>query len=183
MLVFALVLAGLDAAPAFLVTVIALVLQQRMPRGEIMQGLKYGLAPKILFLLYSVMLFKNVLAVSGAADALFADMQSAGLSHAVILIALPLLIGFSTGLSSAMVGISMPLLLPFLVSGGVVDGVSLLLAYGAGGLGYMLSPLHLCLVLSAEYFHARIESVYRLLLPPAIATLVTLTALYFLLGR
>jgi uncharacterized protein len=182
MLVFALVLAGLDAAPAFLLTVIALVLQQRMPRKEVAQSIKYGLAPKILFLLYSVMLFKNVLDVSGAADALFNDMQSAGLPHAVLLVALPLLIGFSTGLSSAMVGISMPLLLPFLVSGGTVNGVALLLAYGAGGLGYLLSPLHLCLVLSAEYFHARIESVYRLLLPPAIAILASLAAIYFVLG-
>jgi len=182
MLVFALVLAGLDAAPAFLLAVIALVLQQRLPRKEVAQSIKYGLAPKILFLLYSVMLFKNVLSVSGAADALFNDMQTAGLSHAVILISLPLLIGFSTGLSSAMVGISMPLLLPFLVSGGTVDGFALLLAYGAGGLGYMLSPLHLCLVLSAEYFHARIESVYRLLLPPAIAIVACLAVIYFVAG-
>ena len=182
-LVFALVLAGFDAAPAFLLTVLALVVQQRMPRQEVLDGLKYGLGPKILFLLYAVMLYKNVVDVSGAANALFTDMQVAGMPHAVILIALPLLIGFSTGLSSAMVGISIPLLVPFLVSGGTVDGVSLTLAYGAGGLGYMLSPLHLCLVLSAEYFHARLASVYRLLLPPATAILISLAVLYFLLGH
>ncbi len=179
---FALVLAGLDAAPSFLITVVALVIQQRMPRVEVLAGLRYGLGPKILFLLYSVMLYKNVLDASGAANALFTDMQTAGLSHAVILVALPFLIGFSTGLSSAMVGISIPLLLPFLGSGGAVDGVALTLAYGAGGLGYMLSPLHLCLVLSAEYFHARIESVYRLLVPPAVAILTTLVVFYFLFG-
>ncbi len=179
---FVLVLAGLDAAPSFLLTVVALVIQQRMSRKEVLAGLKYGLGPKILFLLYSVMLYKYVLDVSGAANALFADMQAAGLSHVVILMVLPFLIGFSTGLSSAMVGISIPLLVPFLVSGGTVDGVALTLAYGAGGLGYMLSPLHLCLVLSAEYFHARLESVYRLLVPPAVAILVTLAAFYFLLG-
>lgn len=181
-LVFALVLAGLDAAPAFLITVLALVLQQRMPPQEVKEGLKYGLGPKILFLLYSVMLYKNIVDASGAADALFSDMQSAGLPHAVILIALPLLIGFASGMSSAMVGISIPLLAPFLVSGGTADGAALMLAFGAGGMGHMLSPMHLCLVLSAEYFHARLASVYRLLLPPAIAILISLAALYFLLG-
>jgi len=182
MLVFALVIAGLDAAPAFFITVIALVLQQRMSLPEVKAGLKYGFGPKILFLLYAVMLFKSVVDASGAAEALFTEMQKAGLPHALILIVLPALIGFSTGLSSAMVGISIPLLVPFLMSGGAVDGASLMLAYGAGGLGYMLSPLHLCLVLSAEYFEARLASVYRLLLPPAIAVLVTLTVLYFLVG-
>jgi len=181
-LVFALVLAGLDAAPAFLITVLALVLQQRMPPQEVKEGLKYGLGPKILFLLYSVMLYKNIVDASGAANALFSDMQSAGLPHAVILIALPLLIGFASGMSSAMVGISIPLLAPFLVSGGTADGAALMLAFGAGGMGHMLSPMHLCLVLSAEYFHARLASVYRLLLPPAIAILISLAALYFLLG-
>jgi integral membrane protein (TIGR00529 family) len=180
-LVFALVLAGLDAAPAFFLALLALVLQQRMSRLEVKEGLKRGLSPKILFLLYSVMLYKNVVDVSGAADALFTGMQTAGLSHAVILVALPLLIGFSSGLSSAMVGISIPLLAPFLTSGNTVDGAALLLAYGAGGVGHMLSPLHLCLVLSAEYFHARLASVYRLLLPPAIAILISLVALYVLL--
>jgi len=181
-MVFGLVVAGLDAAPAFLLALVALVLQQRMTRLEVKQGLKRGLSPKILFLLYSVMLYKNVVDVSGAADALFSDMQAAGINHAVILFALPLLIGFTSGLSSAMVGISIPLLAPFLTSGGTVDGVALLLAYGAGGMGHMLSPLHLCLVLSAEYFRARLASVYRLLLPPAIAVLVSLVALYLLLG-
>jgi len=153
-----------------------------MSLPEVKAGLKYGFGPKILFLLYAVMLFKSVVDASGAAEALFAEMQQAGLPHALILIVLPALIGFSTGLSSAMVGISLPLLVPFLISGDAVDGVSLMLAYGAGGLGYMLSPLHLCLVLSAEYFQARLAAVYRLLLPPAIAVLVTLTLLYFFAG-
>jgi len=183
LLVFALVLAGLDAAPAFFLTVVALALQQRMPRQEVEEGLKHGLAPKILFLLYSIMLYKNVVDASGAANALFGDMQTAGLSHAVILIALPLLIGFASGMSSAMVGISIPLLVPFLISGGTVDGAALMLAFGAGGMGHMLSPMHLCLVLSAEYFHARLASVYRLLLPPAIAIVISLAGLYFLLGH
>ncbi len=182
-LVFALVLAGMDAAPGFLLTVVALVVLQRRSRQEVLASLKYGLAPKILFLLYSVMLYKNVVDASGAANALFSDMQAAGLPHAVILIALPVLIGFSTGLSSAMVGISIPLLAPFLVSGGSVDGVSLMLAFAAGGMGHMLSPLHLCLVLSAEYFRARLASVYRLLLPPAVAIVVSIAALYLVLGH
>jgi len=177
MLVFALVIAGLDAAPAFLLTVVALVLQQRMPRQQVIAGVRYGFSPKILFLLYAVMLYKGVVESSGAAQALFEQMQATGVPHPVILTALPILIGFSTGLSSAMVGISIPLLTPFLVTAEGVNGAAFLLAYGAGGLGYLLSPLHLCLVLSAEYFQARLAAVYRYLLPPAIAILLCLVVL------
>ena len=178
MLVFALVIAGLDAVPAFLVTVMALILQQRMSLADVDSGFKYGLEPKILFLLYAVMLFKKVVDTSGAAQALFDEMQVMGMPHVIILVLLPLLIGFSTGLSSAMVGISIPLLSPFIVPGGSVDGAALLLAYGAGGIGYLLSPLHLCLVLSADYYGAALSSVYRYLVPPALAVLAGLALLY-----
>lgn len=177
-LVFALVVAGLDATPAFIITVVALVLQQRLSRDEVMTGIRYGLDPKLLFLLYSVMLYKNVVDGSGAAHSLFEEMQTMGMPPFVILSALPLLIGVSTGLSSAMVGISIPLLTPFILTPAGVDGTAFLLVYGAGGLGYMLSPLHLCLVLSAEYFKARLATVYRYLLPPAIAILLCLILLH-----
>ena len=128
------------------------------------------------------MLYKTVVEASGAAHAMFDDMQALGMPPLVILTGLPLLIGFSTGLSSAMVGITIPLLMPFLMRGSSIDGLSFLLAYGAGGLGYLLSPLHLCLVLSAEYFRARLASVYRYLLPPAVAILVVLSLIYALSG-
>jgi hypothetical protein len=123
------------------------------------------------------MLYKHVVENSGAAQSLFTEMQAVGMPAYVILTTLPMLIGFSTGLSSAMVGISIPLLLPFLVTEQGVNGPAFLLAYGAGGLGYLLSPLHLCLVLSAEYFRARLSSVYRYLLPPALAILLCLILL------
>ncbi len=181
MLVFALVIAGLDAAPAFFVTVLALVVFLRLSRAEVLEGLRYGFAPKILFLLYAVMLYKTVVETSGAAHALFVEMQAVGMPSFIILTALPVLVGLSTGLSSAMVGISIPLVLPFLLTGQGVSGGSFLLAYGAGGLGYMLSPLHLCLVLSAEYFHARLAAVYRYLVPPAIGVLLCLILLSLVL--
>ena len=181
LLLFVLVLLGLDAAPAFLVTVLALVLQQRLSLPEVESGLRYGFNPRILFLLYAVMLYKNVVETSGAAHSLFSDMQAISMPPVVILTVLPLLIGFATGLSSAMVGISIPLLMPFIVTEYGISGGAFLLAYAAGGLGYLLSPLHLCLVLSAEYFKARLASVYRYLLPPAVATLLCIVLVYIVM--
>lgn len=182
LLVVALVIAGLDAAPAFLATLAALMLVQGVSRAEIGASLRCGFEPRILFLLYAVMLYKTTVEASGAAQAMFDDMQALGMPPFFILAGLPLLIGFSTGLSSAMVGISVPLLTPFFLQGASIDGPAFLLAYGAGGLGYMLSPLHLCLVLSAEYFKARLASTYRYLLPPAVAIFAALGLIYVIFG-
>jgi len=48
-----------------------------------------------------------------------------------------------------------------------------MLAYASGFVGCLLSPVHLCLVLSREYFRANLGRSYRLLaLPCALIMLV-----------
>ncbi len=178
----AMVLAGVEAALAFVIAGVLLAMQQRAPRSEILEALKYGFGVKVLFLLYSVMLYKGIVEESGAAYALFSDMQAVGMPTWVILVILPMLIGFATGLSVAFVGISFTLLLPFMMSGGELNSFALFLAYIGGGLGYMASPLHLCLILSAEFFKARLSDVYRIMIPPLIAVVAVALLAYLIAG-
>jgi hypothetical protein len=44
--------------------------------------------------------------------------------------------------------------------------VLLLFAYVSGFCGILLSPAHLCLALTADYFKAELRDVYRILLVP-----------------
>lgn len=173
-----LVLVGLDVALAFLLSLSLLILQQRAKWPELKKSLKYGLAPKMLFLLYAVMLYKAAIESSGAAYALFSDMQSIGMPALVILVAMPLLIGFATGLSMGFVGITFPLLVPFMASDSGVNSYALFLAYASGMAGYLLSPVHLCLILSVEYFQANLAKVYRYILPPLLAVGAIVVAIY-----
>jgi len=179
-LLVAMVLAGLEAAFAFLIAGILVAVQQRASKSEVLQSLRYGLGLRVLFLLYSVMLYKAIVEQSGAAYGLFADMQSIGMPPSLILIFLPMLIGFATGLSMAFVGISFTLLLPFMMSGGEINGYALFLAYLGGGLGYMVSPLHLCLILSAEFFGARLSDVYKYMVPPMVGVVLVGLIAYIL---
>ncbi len=181
-LLFALVLVGLDVALAFVLSLCLLILQQRAKWPELEKSLKYGLAPKMLFLLYSVMLYKAAIESSGAAYALFSDMQGIGMPALVILVALPLLTGFATGLSMGFVGITFPLLVPFMASSSGINSYALLLAYASGVAGYLLSPVHLCLILSTEYFQANLGKVYRYILPPLLAVQAIVIAIYCIAG-
>ncbi|HHE41207.1 MAG TPA: DUF401 family protein [Dehalococcoidia bacterium] len=176
------VLAGIEAAIAFVVTALLLAAQQRASRREITEALRYGLGLKVLFLLYSVMLYKGIVEASGTAYALFSDMQAIGMPTWIILVVLPMLIGFATGLSMAFVGISFTLLLPFMISAGELNSYALFLAYIGGGLGYMVSPLHLCLILSAEFFNARLSDIYRIMIPPLIGVIAAALAVYLIAG-
>jgi integral membrane protein (TIGR00529 family) len=168
LLLVLLVLVGLEAMIAFPLTLVILALQQRTRWTELRKAFKYGLDPKILFLLYAVMLYKSVIESSGATQTVFSNMQAMGMPALVILVTLPLLMGLATGLSIAFAGVAFPLLVPYFTSSSGINSPTLILAYVSGMIGMLLSPLHLCLILSAEYFKAKLAKVYKYILLPSL---------------
>ena len=180
LLIIAAVLLGLEAMIAFPLMLILLAWQQKARWPELRKALKNGLDLKILFLLYAVMLYKTIIEDSGTALSLFSDMQNIGFPTLVILVVLPFLIGFAAGLSMAFVGVAFPLLAPYIVPEAGFNGPALFLAYASGMVGMLLSPLHLCLVLSAAYFKASLARVYRYRLPPVLALAAIAVAVYWI---
>ena len=176
------IMLGLEAMIAFPLMVTLLAIRQRATWLEFKKALKYGVDLRILFMLYAVMLYKATIENSGAANAVFSDMQAIGLPPLIMLAAMPLLMGLATGISWAFAGIALPLLVPYIASGSGINGYALLLAYVSGMLGVMLSPLHLCLILSAEYFKATLGKVYKYVLPLAIAMEGIVILIYYLAG-
>ena len=180
LLIVALVLAGVDAVIAFPLALVLLACQQRAKWPELKTALEYGADLRILFLLYTVMLFKATIEGAGAAYVLFSDMQYVGLPTPVLLAFLPFLTGVATGISMGFVGISLPLLVPFIALGSQFNSYALILAYMSGYVGVLLSPLHLCLILSTDYFKASLAKVYRLILPPLLAIKAVAVLLYYI---
>ncbi len=180
LLLVPLVLLGLETMIAFPLVLVLLAVQQRPEWPELKKALKYGLEPKILFLLYAIMLYQATIVSSGAAKILIADMQAIGLPDLLVLVALPLLLGLSTGYSPAVAGIALPLLLPYIVSSSGINAPVLLVAYVSGFMGVLLSPLHLCLILSTEYFKASLARVYRYVLPLTLGIEAIVLLYYFI---
>ena len=84
---------------------------------------------------------------------------------------LPLVAGMLTGLVQACIGVSFPL-----VMGVIEPSIGyVMLAYVSGVVGVMISPVHLCLILTVEYFKADFMRSYKpLFLPSALVLAVTL---------
>ena len=187
LLLITLTLAGIEAMIVFPATLFLLVLvllagQPMLRWPSLKKALKYGLNPAVLFLLYAIMLYKATIESSGAAGMLITDMQAIGLPAPVVLVALPLLMGLATGYSPAFAGVALPLLVPYIASGAEINGYALLLAYVSGMMGVLLSPLHLCLILSAEYFKASLSIVFRYLLPLAMLIEAIVIGAYYLMS-
>jgi hypothetical protein len=117
----------------------------------------------MMYVVVSILVFKGILEDSSAVSLISHDLIKLKIPILLVSVLLPLFVGLITGLTIAVMGISLPILIPLVHSIG--DG-SMMLPYVmvvmvCGFAGVLLSPLHLCLILSNEYFNVRMGSVYR----------------------
>jgi integral membrane protein (TIGR00529 family) len=120
---------------------------------------------KTIFLLASVMMFKKILEASGALSSLTQVFRPEGISAYFLLFVVPFFLGLLTGVNHAFVGISFPLLLP-IFGLSHPDMVLVMFSYVSGFVGILLSPAHLCLILTVDYFQADLRDVYKILIWP-----------------
>jgi hypothetical protein len=82
-------------------------------------------------------------------------------------------VGFVGGITIAFVGTAFPILISLIQSLGHANLMLpyMMLAMTSGFMGVLLSPLHLCLLLSNAYFHTSLLKVYRHLWVPCAALL------------
>jgi len=138
----------------------------------------------LIGLVMSVMVFRGVLESTGAADRIAAELAALHVPAELVVVGLPFIAGMITGIAVGLVGVSFPIVIP-VAAAHVGDGSVLpyiVLAYGFGHLGQMVSPLHVCYVVSNRYFGVPFGPVYRRMLPTACA-MAAAVAVYFLALR
>ena len=158
--------------------VLTLYLVQRYTPGMIIKNLRESVSAKALFLVIGIMIFQEILRVTGALDGISTFFASSGLPVHLVLILIPFVAGVMTGLTVGYVGITFPLLLPLMGSAAPSPGL-VALAFASGFAGVMLSPVHLCYILTCEYFQVDIARVYhRLFIPSALVLASAIIPLY-----
>jgi uncharacterized protein len=135
-----------------------------------------SLSPKIILLTVALMVFKRILETSGALDAVVRVVPPRGVSGLILLFAAPFVVGLLTGVNQAFVAIAFPLLVP-IIGQGNPDMALLAFAYVSGFVGILLSPAHLCLALTADYFKAPLRDVYRILIGPTLIVFLSAVAM------
>lgn len=154
----------INLAVAMTSIVAALFLIYRYSFREIAVTLRESLSFNVIVMVIGIMVFKGMLEASGAIDALPAFFTRSGLPPAVILFALPFTVGLLTGLTVGFVGSTFPIIAAMM--GGSPDPAAVTFAFASGFAGVMLSPTHLCLLLTVRYFNADMAGTYRLMYVP-----------------
>lgn len=156
-----------------------LALSRRVGFGDLSRVFSRVGALSLVVLVLSVMSFKAVVEETGAAGGLPDTFTRLGVPEGAIIFLVPFILGLLTGLGYGFVGVAFPIILPFMATGGVVSLDKLLLAYAGGLMGVYVSPVHLCFVLTREYFKADLRKTYSMLAKPVIAmTAVTIILSY-----
>jgi integral membrane protein (TIGR00529 family) len=135
---------------------------------------------KMMYMIAAILIFKGILASSNAADAVGRELVQMGVPLVLIAVALPFLAGMVGGITIAFVGSALPILIPLIHSFGEAAFLPayVMLILASGFTGVMLSPLHLCFLLSNEHFGVSMGSVYKYLWWPC-AALIAASIIYF----
>ena len=110
-----------------------------------------------------ILFFIQLLDVTGVLGQVVESFKAAPLPTPVIIAGLSFLIGVLTGMSQGHVAIVMPIV-ALLAPAGSLDLVGVALVFGVGG--QMITPTHVCLIVSLDYFKA---DFFKTLIPVIVA--------------
>lgn len=148
--------------------------RNRFSRQQIASILNDRQLIKMIYMIMAILVFKGVLNESRAVSQISGELVRARAPLFVIVAMLPFLVGLFTGITVAFVGSTFPILISLIHSLGQSQFILpyMVMALTVGFAGVLLSPLHLCLLLSNEYFETPAASVYKFLWLPCIGLAV-----------
>ncbi|RJX26537.1 MAG: DUF401 family protein [Desulfurivibrio sp.] len=157
------VLAALSAA------VVCVMVQNRLGGAFLLDVLSKKSLRTMLFVIAAIFIFKDIMQAAGVVDAM-ALSAGDGIALFAASVLLPFLVGMVSGINVAFVGATFPLLL------GLLDALNirelllpyLVLASFAGFTGVMISPIHICFILTCEFFGAELARTWRRLVAPCL---------------
>ena len=167
----------LDLSISIGTAVIGLFVIFRYTLKKIFQTFREGFSWDIVIIILGVMTFKTVLSYSGAVTNISTFFSKEGIPILPVIFFLPFISGLLTGLTIGFVGSTFPILLGLQNS---LSIGSLSFAFASGYVGVLLSPVHLCLVLSRQYFKANMSGIYYRIVRGCVLILLTAGVEYFL---
>lgn len=146
---------------------------------------KAALSPKALlpmvFLVVSIMVFKAILEDSQAVSRIRDELMGYHVPVALIVMAMPFLAGLITGIAVGFVGTSFPLIIPLFSGQSHLHYLTYAaLGFSFGFMGTMLSPIHLCFLVTKDHFHASLTGSYRYIVLPVLTVLAASVCLFWL---
>jgi len=163
---------------ALIAVVLFLFLFYRYNLKSAVKAFKHGFSFDIIILILGVMFFKEAMENSGAVKNLSEFFLKEGIPVSPILFLLPFITGMLTGITVGFVGSTFPLIISL---AGAASAGAVSFAFTSGFLGVLLSPVHICLILTRDYFRADLWGIYKMMIPGCIVIFCAAVVQYLLL--
>lgn len=127
------------------------------------------------WMMIGIMSFLHVFEISGIPK-LIAGVE---ITPEILSVVIGFLLGFGTGRIVTPAGIIIPI---FLTKFGPISPIIFAITYFSIFLGYVLSPVHPCVSLAAEFFKVEIKDFLRVTAPPALIAFISCFLLLFIMN-
>ena len=162
--------AGFNITPALgmLAAIVLFLSFHKVPLGQWSGLFKSGFEFDVVLLILGALLFKLNIEASYAVGAVVDFLTEMNVPSLFLIFFLPFFVVFLTGLTMPTVAITFPFLIPFIGTGSDVNFGFEVLAFSGIICGLALSPIHLCVSLSASYYQTPLLRLIKSLIGPAI---------------
>ncbi len=115
--------------------------------------------------IFGIIIFRGIFEISGASNNIASVIMSFPFPPIIIIIFIPMILGILTGYNLGAVALSYPLIEPFFQYTGInIIGLTSII-FISSLIGYLISPIHLCNVLSSEYLKTDTTRMYKMYIP------------------
>ena len=156
------------------ISIILLFYITKDSKKEVVKIIKKSLTWKLAIAIFGIMIFREIIEISGASDAIANIIKSTPFPAISMVVLLPLILGILTGYNVAGVALSYPIISPFFpnpINTTILVGLSSLI-FISSLVGYLISPIHLCNVLSSDYLKTDTTRMYKMFIPSSLLMLV-----------
>ncbi|MBN1849216.1 MAG: DUF401 family protein [Deltaproteobacteria bacterium] len=123
----------------------------------------------LLLLILAIMVFREMMEDSHAVELIRNELVTYGIPIILIIVVMPFISGLITGIAMGFVGASFPLIVPMFQTPDMWNYLSYaVLAYTFGYMGMMLSPIHVCFLVTKDYFKASLFGSYPYIIKSAL---------------
>jgi integral membrane protein (TIGR00529 family) len=164
----------LSMLAGLLVSMIIIWLNRKKHSRKMFSDLASLKTANVFITLAGVMIFESLLDSSGLIPMAGRELSVGRVPIGLIIAFLPFLAGLVTGIAIGFAGAAFPIVVGFISAGdiGLQPMAALVLAFSMGYAGMMLSPVHLCFLLTVDYFSASFIKVYKYILPCVMSVMV-----------
>jgi hypothetical protein len=116
---------------------------------------------ELIAVIVGIRIFSALMNAADLAHAASTELAGAGIPPIIVIALLPFISGIVTGVGIGYVGLSLPIVLGLISSSGIPFKAGVVIAGAFGYAGMMFSPLHVCMVVTAQHFKTTLPSMIR----------------------